>query len=75
MLCCNVNFVVGKKKKRATGASADYSDKGVTELDTVIYDTPYAVRKEHTITTQHNVAYGGTIPLKHNDAYQQVNIK
>ena len=67
--------MIGKKKKRATGAGAKYSDKRVTELDTVIYDTPYAVRKEHTITTQDNVAYGGTIPLKHNVAYQQVHIK
>ena len=75
MLCFIVNFVIGKKKKRATGASADYSDKGLTELDTMIYDTPYAVRKEHTITTQDNIAYGGTIPLKHNEAYQQVHIK
>ena len=63
-----------------TGTSADHSDKGVTESDKggtdaeapVIYDTPIT---QHTITTQHNVAYGGTIPLKHNEAYQQVNIK
>ena len=42
-------------------------DKGVTthELAPVIYDTP--VIKEHndqSISTQDNVAYGGTIPLK-----------
>ena len=58
----------------ATGTSVDHSDKGVTELAPVIYDTP--ITKEHTITTQDNVAYGGggTIPLKHNEAYQQVHI-
>ena len=39
----------------------------VIELAPVIYDTPII---QHTITTQHNVAYGGTIPLKHNEAYQ-----
>ena len=54
-----------------TGTSADHSDKGVTELAPVNYDTPIT---QHTITTQYNVAYGGTIPLKHNEAYQQVNI-
>ena len=54
-----------------TGTSVDHSDKGVTELAPVIYDTPIT---QHTITTQHNVAYGGTIPLKQNEAYQQVNI-
>ena len=56
-----------------TGTSADHSDKGVTDAEApVIYDTPIT---QHTITTQHNVAYGGTIPLKYNEAYQQVNIK
>ena len=57
-----------------TGTSADHSDKGVTELAPVIYDTPIT---QHTITTsctQHNVAYGGTIPLKHNEDYEQVKI-
>ena len=55
-----------------TGTSADHSDKGVTELAPVIYDTPIT---QHTITTQHNVAYGGTIPLKvHNEAYQQIQL-
>ena len=53
-----------------TGAAAD---KGVTELATVIYDTPHVI-KEHNdqsaISTQDNVAYGGTmIPLKQNEAY------
>ena len=42
---------------------------------TVIYDTPHVI-KEHNdqsaISTQDNVAYGGTIPLKQNEAYEQV---
>ena len=44
---------------------------GVIELAPVIYDIPIT---QHTITTQHNVAYGGTIPLKHNEAYQQIQL-
>ena len=53
-------------------------DKGVTELATVIYDTPHVI-KEHNdqsaISTQDNVAYGGTIPLKkQNVDYEQVHI-
>ena len=45
---------------------------GVIELVApVIYDTPIT---QQTITTQHNVAYGGTIPLKHNEAYQQIQL-
>ena len=59
-----------------TGTAAD--DKGVTELATVIYDTPHVIMKEHNdqsaISTQDNVAYGGTIPLKQNEAYGQVHI-
>ena len=49
-------------------------DKGVTELATV------PVIKEHNdqsaISTQDNVAYGGTIPLKQNEleVYEQVHI-
>ena len=54
-----------------TGTSADHSDKGVTELAPVIYDTPIT---QHIITAQHNVAYGGTIPLKNNEAYQQIQL-
>ena len=66
-------------------ATTDHDKEQVTELATVIYDTPNVI-KEHTITTQENVAYGGTIPLKenvayggtipleHNEAYQQVYI-
>ena len=41
----------------------------------MIYDTPHVI-KEHNdqsaISTQDNVAYGGTIPLKQNEAYGQV---
>ena len=54
-------------------ATADHDKEQVTELPTVIYDTPNVI-KEHSITTQENVAYGGTIPLQHNEAYQQVYI-
>ena len=39
----------------------------------VIYDTP--IIREQSISTQDNVAYGGTIPLKQNEAYQQVHVK
>ena len=54
-------------------ATTEHDKEQVTELATVIYDKPNVI-KEHTITTQENVAYGGTIPLQHNEAYQQVNI-
>ena len=54
-------------------ATTDHDKEQVTELATVIYDTPNVI-KEHSITTQENVAYGGTIPLQHNEAYQQVSI-
>ena len=47
-----------------------------SELATVIYDTPHVI-KEHNdqsaISTQDNVAYGGTIPLKQNEDYGQVH--
>ena len=53
------------------------SPAGTThELATVIYDTP--IFQEHNdqqyggISTQDNVAYGGTIPLKQNEDYEQV---
>ena len=52
-------------------------DKGVTELATVIYDTPHVIKEQNdqsAISTQDNVAYGGTIPLKQNEAYGQVHI-
>ena len=59
-----------------TGTADD--DKGATELATVIYDTPHVI-KEHNdqsaISTQDNVAYGGTIPhKKQNEDYEQVHI-
>ena len=60
-----------------TGTGTGTDDKGATELATVIYDTPHVI-KEHNdqsaISTQDNVAYGGTIPLKQNEAYGQVHI-
>ena len=37
-------------------ATTDHDKEQVTELATVIYDTPNVI-KEHTITTQENVAY------------------
>ena len=43
-------------------ATTDHDKEQVTELATVIYDTPNVII-EHTITTQENAAYGGTIPL------------
>ena len=55
------------------GTAAD--DKGVTELATVIYDTPHIIKDQSAISTQDNVAYEGTIPLKkQNEAYEQVHI-
>ena len=56
-----------RPSSQATTGTSD--NKGVTELAPVIYDTPIT---QDTITTQDNVAYGGTIPLKHNEAYQQI---
>ena len=61
-----------------TGTGTADDDKGVTELATVIYDTPHVI-KEHNdqsaISTQDNVAYGGTIPhKKQNEDYEQVHI-
>ena len=56
-----------------TGIAAD--DKGITELATVIFDTPHVIKDQSAISTQDNVAYGGTIPLKkQNEAYEQVHI-
>ena len=61
-------------RRAAQRPSSPADDKGVTthELAPVIYDTP--VIKEQSISTQDNVAYGGTIPLKQNEAYEQVHI-
>ena len=58
-------------------AGTGTDDKGVTELATVIYDTPHIIKEhndQNAISTQDNVAYGGTIPLKQNEAYEQVHI-
>ena len=66
------SIIVWCVMRRPSPPSTD--DKGVTELATVIYDTP-AVIKEQSISTQDNVAYGGvTIPLNQNEAYGQVHI-
>ena len=61
-------------RRRPSSHAKATSDASKKHLTPAIYDTPNAVN-EHTIATQDNVAYGGTIPLKHNEAYQQVNIK
>ena len=58
-------------KPPVTTPSPPSAGGGVIELAPVIYDTPIT---QHTITTRHNVAYGGTIPLKHNEAYQQIQL-
>ena len=58
-------------------AGTGTDDKGVTELATVIYATPHVIKEhndQNAISTQDNVAYGGTIPLKQNEAYEQVHI-
>ena len=61
-------------RRAAQRPSSPADDEGVTthELAPVIYDTP--VINEHndqSISTQDNVAYGGTIPLKQNEAYER----
>ena len=63
-------WCVMRRRRTSSHATAttDHDKEQVTELATVIYDTPNVI-KEHTITTQENVAYGGTIPLKENVAY------
>ena len=53
---------------------ASYNHTGYIDNFVSNYDTP--VIKEHnnqSISTQDNVAYGGTIPLKQNEAYDQVH--
>ena len=63
--------------RRAAQRLPSPAGAGVTthELATVIYDTP--VFQEHddqsAISTQDNVAYGGTIPLKQNEDYEQIH--
>ena len=60
------------RRAAAQRSSSPADDKGVTthELAPVIYDTP--VHNDQTISTQDNVAYGGTIPLKQNEAYEHI---
>ena len=64
-------WCVMRRRRPSSNATAttDHDKEQVTELATVIYDTPNVIKAEHTITTQENVAYGGTIPLKENVAY------
>ena len=59
-------------RRAARRPSSPADDKGVTthELAPVIYDTPE--HNDQSISTQDNVAYGGTIPLKQNEAYEQL---
>ena len=60
------------KHHQSTSGRGMQDDKSSThELTSVVYDVP--VLKDHqnqTISTQDNVAYGGTIPLQQNVAYQ-----
>ena len=60
------------KHPQSTSGRGMQDDKsGTHELTSVVYDVP--VLKDHqnqTISTQDNVAYGGTIPLQQNVAYQ-----
>ena len=76
-VCKIDNYIIYDYMYIPAGTGAAAADKGVTELATVIYDTPHVI-KEHNdqsaISTQDNVAYGGTIPLKQNEAYGQVHI-
>ena len=59
-------------RRAAQRPSSPADDKGATthELAPAIYDTP----NDQSISTQDNVAYGGTIPLKQNEAYEQLRI-
>ena len=71
-------WCVMRRPPSPAGIGTADDDKGVTELATVIYDTPHVI-KEHNdqsaISTQDNIAYGGTIPhKKQNEDYEQVHI-
>ena len=59
-------WCVMRSRPPSPAGTGTAEDRGATELATVIYDTPHVV-KEHNdqsaISTQDNVAYGGTMPL------------
>ena len=61
------------RKRPSLHATAICANKGVTELAAVVYDTPGFI-KEEAITTQDSADNEGAIPLKHNEAYEQVKI-
>ena len=76
---CIIMWCVMKKRyKHPQSTSGHYmqDDKsGTHELTSKVNDVP--VLKDHqnqTISTQDNVAYGGTIPLQQNVAYEQASI-
>ena len=57
-----------------SGCDMQDDKSGTHELTSVVCDVP--VLKDHqnqTISTQENVAYGGTIPLQQNVACEQHN--
>ena len=61
------SIIVWCVMRRPPSPAGTDDDKGVTELATVIYDTPHVIKEyndQSAISTQDNVAYGGTIPLK-----------
>ena len=70
-----IMWCVMKKKYKHPQSESTQDDKNKNEHTSVVYDVP--VLKDHqnqTISTQDNVAYGGTIlPLQQNVAYEQHN--
>ena len=64
------------KHPRSTPDCGMQDDKsGAHELTSVVYDVPVLKdRQNQTISTQDNVAYGGTIPLQQNVVYEQVHV-
>ena len=66
--------VMKKRSQSKSDRGMQDTKSGTHELTSVVYDVP--VLKDHqnqTISTQDNVAYGGTIPLQQNVAYEQHN--
>ena len=66
--------VMKKRSQSKSDRGMQDTKSGAHELTSVVYDVP--VLKDHqnqTISTQDNVAYGGTIPLQQNVAYEQHN--